>query len=154
MQHDPDLLILDEPSERLDPLIQQILYDYIAEFKKRGKTVFFSSHNLPEVEKICDHIGIIKDGRLLVQDKIEHLKKKLPRKVRIIFNEKHHVPDFNQSGITVIKSADRILEILIEGELQKLMTILKAYNVKDLEFPESSLESFFMNYYRDNENGN
>ncbi|KAA3610443.1 MAG: ABC transporter ATP-binding protein [Calditrichaeota bacterium] len=147
MQHDPQLLILDEPSERLDPLIQNILYDYIMDFQSRKKTVFFSSHNLPEVEKICDHIGIIKDGRLLVQDKISDLKEKLPRVVKITFKEKINFADFNTNSFKVIESFDKTLQLKIQGSMQPLMQLLKKYDVNDLEIPESSLESFFMKYY-------
>ncbi len=147
MQHDPDLLILDEPSERLDPLIQQILYDYLKAFQARGKTVLFSSHNLPEVEKVCDHIGIIKDGTLLVQDKIEDLKGKLPRTIKVFFKDQIDTKDFNGQTFSVIKSDKKSIELKITGPLEPVMRILKKYPVHDLEIPESSLESFFMKYY-------
>ena len=147
MQHDPDLLILDEPSERLDPLIQNILYDYLKAFQARGKTVFFSSHNLPEVEKVCDHIGIIKDGQLLVQDKIEDLREKLPRKVKISFKKKINLAEFNDPSFSIIQSNDKSLELKITGSMAPLMQLLKKYDVQDLEIPESPLESFFMKYY-------
>ncbi len=151
MQHDPDLLILDEPSERLDPLIQQILYDYLKAFQLRGKTVFFSSHNLPEVEKVCDHIGIIKDGQLLVQDKIDALKEKLPRKVKISFNKNIDPAEFNSNSFSIIKTGGKTLDLNINGSMEPLMQILKKYDVLDLEMPESSLESFFMKYYSDSD---
>lgn len=155
MQHNPDLLILDEPSERLDPLIQQVLYQYINDFSQQGKTIFFSSHNLPEVEKICDHIGIIKDGKLLVQERIEDLKARLPRQVSIHFKGRIKIGDFKKLPSVTITAHDKSkLELSVEGELGPLMQILKNYDVSDLDFPESSLEHFFMNYYRDESNGN
>ncbi|MCB0284128.1 MAG: ABC transporter ATP-binding protein [Calditrichae bacterium] len=151
MQHNPDLLILDEPSERLDPLIQQVLYKYINEFSNQGKTVFFSSHNLPEVEKICDHIGIIKDGKLLVQERIEDLKSRLPRQVIVKFNGHFKIADFKKiPGLSLIAHSKNTLEMSVEGELGPLLHVLKDYDVSDLDFPESSLEHFFMTYYRDN----
>ena len=104
MQHNPDLLILDEPSEKLDPLMQNVFYSYISEFKQKGKTIFLSSHNLPEVEKVCDYIGIIKDGQLLVQDEISELKERLPRLVKITFKQDVNPEDFKLNGITVINS--------------------------------------------------
>lgn len=151
MQHNPDLLILDEPSERLDPLIQQVLYSYIKDFSDQGKTVFFSSHNLPEVEKICDHIGIIKDGKLLVQEGIEDLKARLPRQINIKFNGHFKLTDFKKlAGISLLKHDKNSLQMSVDGELGPLLQVLKNYNVYDLDFPESSLEHFFMTYYRDN----
>jgi len=151
MQHNPDLLILDEPSERLDPLIQNILYEYLKDFQSRGKTVFFSSHNLPEVEKVCDHIGIIKDGQLLVQDKIEDLKGKLPRIIKIAFKEKINPAEFKSNSFSIVQSANKSIELKINGPLEPLMQVLKKYDVQDLEIPESSLESFFMKYYAGSE---
>ena len=151
MQHNPDLLILDEPSERLDPLIQQVLYQYISDFSNQGKTVFFSSHNLPEVEKICDHIGIIKDGRLLVQERIEDLKARLPRQIRIYFKGNFKMSDFKKlPGVSITNHDKNLLELSVEGELGPVLQTLKKYDATDLDFPESSLEHFFMSYYQDN----
>jgi len=148
MQHDPDLLILDEPSEKLDPLMQNIFYQYIGEFKSKGKTVFLSSHNLPEVEKVCDNIGIIKDGKLLVQDKIEDLKKDLPRKVKITFNEPVNTDDFKIETIKTMETSDKQLELKIKGPLEPLLNVLKKYKTHNLELPESPLESYFMEFYK------
>jgi len=152
MQHNPDLLILDEPSERLDPLIQQTLYSYIADFQSRGKTIFFSSHNLAEVEKVCDYIGILKDGRLLVQDKISVLKKRLPRMVKIKFSENINPKDFESDKIMIEGFNNGTLILKVDGPMGTLLNLLKKYNVTDLDIPESSLESFFMGYYRAGEN--
>jgi beta-exotoxin I transport system ATP-binding protein len=151
MQHDPDLLFLDEASEKLDPLMQNIFYQYIRDFKNRGKTVFLSSHNLPEVEKVCDKIGIIKDGRLLIQDNIENLKKDLPRMVKITFNETVNLNDFKVESIRIVKSIDNQLDLKIKGPLEPLLKILKKYKTHNLEIPESPLESYFMEFYKTDE---
>lgn len=148
MQHNPDLLILDEPSEKLDPLMQNVFYEYIREFKNKGKTVFLSSHNLPEVEKVCDNIGIIKDGRLLVQDKIDELRKDLPRIVRITFNDPINQKDFEIDSVSIIKVSDSTLDLKIKGPLEPLMKILQNYKTHNLEMPESPLESYFMEFYQ------
>lgn len=148
MQHNPDLLILDEPSEKLDPLMQNVFYNYISFFKKQGKTIFLSSHNLPEVEKVCDYIGIIKDGKLLVQDKIDYLKKQLPRIIRIRFKENVKIEDFRQDFLTIIHFSQNELEIKMTGPLEPLMRILKKHQVFNLEIPESPLESYFMAFYQ------
>jgi len=148
MQHNPDLLILDEPSEKLDPLMQNVFYEYIREFRNKGKTIFLSSHNLPEVEKVCDNIGIIKDGSLMVQDKIDELKKDLPRIVKLSFKEKANPQDFKMEGITIIKAAESQLDLKIKGPLESLLKILTKYKTHNLEIPESPLESYFMEFYR------
>jgi ABC-2 type transport system ATP-binding protein len=151
MQHNPELLILDEPSERLDPLMQTVLYEYINEFKKKGKTVFLSSHNLFEVEKICDHIGIIKDGKLLVQEKAQNLREKLPRFVNIFFLQKINPEDFERENITVINSETDKISLKITGPMELLMRLLQNYKVHNLEMPVSALESYFLDYYKTDE---
>ena len=148
MQHNPDLLILDEPSEKLDPLMQNVFYNYIREFKDKGKTVFLSSHNLPEVEKVCDNIGIIKDGQLMVQDKIDILKKDLPRIIRLTFNEKVNPQDFKMDGITILSITEKGVDLKIKGPLEPLLKILQKYKTHNLEIPESPLENYFMEFYK------
>ncbi len=151
MQHDPDLLILDEPSEALDPLMQQILYSYIYRFRDLGKTVFFSSHNLPEVEKVSEYIGIIKNGKLMVQDEIQHLKGKLKRsaffklerKPEQSFYEKHHLQNSGEKN--------GLIEIIFSDDPQTLVELLKPFGIKDYYMPDVSLEKFFMSYYLNNE---
>lgn len=148
MQHNPDLLIFDEPSEGLDPLIQGVLYNYISEFKEQGKTVFFSSHNLPEVEKICDHIGFVKDGRLLVQEKLADLKKRLPRIFKISFNEKINQEDFSTHSFEIMVLKEKELWLKLNGPMEPLMKILNRYKVYNIEMPSTVLEAFFMDYYK------
>ena len=85
--HDPDVLILDEPTSGLDPLLQQEVYDLLIEEKKRGKTIFFSSHNLDEVQKICDRVAIIREGHLVSIERVSELAEKIPRKLIASFYE-------------------------------------------------------------------
>ncbi|HHM01892.1 MAG TPA: ABC transporter ATP-binding protein, partial [Caldithrix abyssi] len=153
MQHDPDLLILDEPSERLDPLIQMRLYELLADFKSRGKTVFFSSHNLPEVERICDHIGIIKDGELIVQDEIETLKKKLPRTIRVTFRREMPAGELEKSGLNFTVLSPRQADLHIRGSFEEVWPRLCKMPLSNMDMPESPLESFFMDYYRNGTQG-
>ena len=148
MQHNPDLLILDEPSEKLDPLMQNVFYEYIREFRNNGNTVFLSSHNLPEVEKVCDNIGIIKDGQLLVQDKIEQLKKDLPRLVIITFKEPVNNINFPTEDLDVLKADKNELHVKIKGPLEQLLKAFQTYKIHNIEMPESPLESYFMEFYK------
>ncbi len=153
MQHDPDLLILDEPSERLDPLIQMRLYELLADFRSRGKTVFFSSHNLPEVERICDHIAIIKDGALIVQDEIESLKKKLPRTIRVTFRREMTTAELEPTGLNFTLLSPRQADLHIRGAFEDIWPRLCKIPLANMEMPESPLESFFMDYYRNGQPG-
>ena len=85
--HKPELLILDEPTNGLDPLMQHEFYELLNETKKEGRTIFLSSHILPEVEKVCDRIGIIRQGKLVTVETIETLKAHSVRKLEIILPE-------------------------------------------------------------------
>ncbi len=148
MQHKPQLLILDEPSERLDPLMQSTLYNYVREFAAAGHTVFFSSHNLAEVEKVCHHVGIIKDGVLVEQDSLENLKKRLPRFAKIWF--KTPVDPQKLAGhFNIRHSEGHFMELEIDGQSDKLVKLLAQFDVADLHIPPSSLEDYFMDFYRE-----
>ncbi len=147
MQHDPDLLILDEPSERLDPAMQMRLYELLTEFKNRGKTVFFSSHNLPEVERICDYIGIIKNGRLIEQDALTTLKARLKHVLYFVFGKANPVlPQFPGAHWHITSPYEA--ELHYRGTLEPIWRRLSGLPVKQIEIRESALESFFMEYYR------
>lgn len=150
MQHDPDLLILDEPSERLDPLNQQLLYDYIRAFKKRGKTIFFSSHNLPEVEKLCDHVGIVKDGCLLVQEEVEILKQKIPRCVEIWFSSVYDAHDFSDPRLNIIEEKPDYVKLELTGDVGPLLKMCSKYDIREMFIPPPSMEKLFMSYYYPN----
>src|SRR5690606_6795557 len=92
--HQPKLLILDEPTTGLDPLVQNEFFRLLADLRQEGTTIFFSSHNLPEVEKACDRIGIIKDGHLIDVDTIEEVRKRRRKIVDIHFKSKYAEKEF------------------------------------------------------------
>lgn len=148
MQHDPDLLILDEPSERLDPLHQQVLYEHLQAFKQKGKTIFFSSHNLPEVEKICDHVGIIKDGKLLIQEEVKRLKEQIPRTIEIWFESGYEPGHFNHDMITIIESDESYLKFEWKGDIRELVRLCHLYAIREIIIPAPSMEKLFMSYYQ------
>lgn len=151
MQHNPSLLILDEPSERLDPLIQNNLYSVLQEFKQNGATVFFSSHNLAEVEKVCDHIAVIKEGNLVVQDKLTNLREKLPRNIFVEFAPHADIKALEQSGMTYKKHDNYIYCFPINGKMKQLLKKLEPYPIENISQPESALQSYFMSYYKEEE---
>ena len=147
MQEKPDLLIMDEPSEGLDPINKNVLYDYVCKFKKWGKTVFFSSHYLAEVEKVCDRVGIVKQSKLIAEESIVDLKKKMVRKLEVIFTETYQAADFKLENIQILKEESNRLVMNVHGDINPVVQAISKYEVQNLVFPEPTLEDTFMTFY-------
>jgi len=144
--HQPELVILDEPTTGLDPLMQEEFYRLLHEIQKDGKTIFFSSHNLREVEKVCLRIAIIREGELVALETLEGLKKKKLK--RLQFTLSRPVPGMDLPGATLVDQKDLNYEYLVKGDIQTLLQWLSTLPIKDLTFPEPDLEEVFMAYYR------
>lgn len=134
-QSDPALLILDEPTEGLDPLMQESFYKLLVDVKQRGRTVFMSSHVLSEVDRVCDRIALIRKGELVLLSGIEELRKLAARQVRVLFDE-------NVSG-------PRSWNLKVEGPLGPLLKTIATLPVQDIEIEEPKLEDVILKYYRD-----
>lgn len=147
--HQPELLILDEPTIGLDPLMQEEFYRLLFEVQNKGKTIFFSSHNLAEVEKICHRIAIIRDGKLVALETLESLKKKKVRRLKFILKEP--ADELKLPGANLVKQKDLYYEYLVEGDMKPLLQKLSSLPIDDLIFPEPDLEEVFMAYYRKEE---
>ena len=147
--HQPELLILDEPTIGLDPLMQEEFYRLLFEVQNKGKTIFFSSHNLAEVEKICHRIAIIRDGKLVALETLESLKKKKVRRLKFILKEP--ADELKLPGVNLVKQKDLYYEYLVEGDMKPLLQKLSSLPIDDLIFPEPDLEEVFMAYYRKEE---
>jgi len=147
--HQPELLILDEPTIGLDPLMQEEFYRLLFEVQNKGKTIFFSSHNLAEVEKICHRIAIIRDGKLVALETLESLKKKKVRRLKFILKEPADA--LKLPGANLVKQKDLYYEYLVEGDMKPLLQKLSSLPIDDLIFPEPDLEEVFMAYYRKEE---
>ncbi|MCL6472670.1 MAG: ABC transporter ATP-binding protein [Firmicutes bacterium] len=147
LMHNPKVLLLDEPTSGLDPLMQQEFYHLIKEFKSRGHTVFISSHFLPEVEKICDRVGIIKEGRLVTIERVDTLIAKKVRYVDIFFEEPVNPDDFRLPGVTSIDAVNNHLRLTVIGEIDPLIKKLANYKVGDLISTHASLEDIFLEFY-------
>jgi len=147
--HQPELFILDEPTIGLDPLMQEEFYRLLREMQNEGRTIFFSSHNLPEVEKICHRIAIIRKGELVALETLEGLKKKKLK--RLHFTLSRPVPGLDLPGANLINQKDLNYEYLVDGDLQILLQRLSTLPIEDLTFPEPDLEEVFMAYYRKKE---
>ena len=146
--HKPELLILDEPTNGLDPLMQHQFYDLLSETKKEGRTVFLSSHILPEVEKVCDRVGIIRQGRLVTVETIESLKSHSVRQLEIHFARPVPKEKFiNVPGVRDIVVQDSILICTVIGSLDALVKAAAQFEVVNVISHEPTLEEIFMTYY-------
>ncbi len=144
----PKLVILDEPTNALDPLVQNSLYALLRDRVKQGTTVFMSSHNLAEVERICDRVAIIRQGKLVAVERIADLKDKHIHRIQVTFDRPTKPDTLRQDGITIEAAADRALTLKVQGELQPLLAKLATLPVKTLDVKSADLEDIFLTYYR------
>ncbi len=151
--HRPQLLILDEPTVGLDPLNQQIFYDMAREAHQGGATVFVSSHILPEVEHLCQRVGIIREGRLITVDQVATLKEVKQRIVEITFPDRPS-PDWFAAlpGVGATASEhDHTLRLTVQGDLSGILQVAAAHHATNLVAHEPSLEEVFLHFYTDRE---
>ena len=150
LMHKPELLILDEPTNGLDPLVQQTFYTLMREVSREGRTVFMSSHNLPEVEHICDRVGILRSGRLEAVERIGDLKKVYFRWMTLrIGGEKHPEAFEALDGVTEVSAHNGTLRFRISGELDPIIKLAAQHHVVDMAYEEPTLETIFLEYYGD-----
>ena len=146
--HKPQVLILDEPTSGLDPLMQQEFERLVGEAKEEGRTVFLSSHILPEVEDLCDRVAIIRAGRLVAVENVKTLKSQKVRSLRIEFGGPIRAEDFaSLPGIQNIHIAEQSLQCDIKGSIDSLVKTAARYEVVNLITYEPSLEEVFLAYY-------
>lgn len=144
--HSPKLIILDEPTSGLDPLMQKKFFDIIKKENERGATVLFSSHILSEVQKICDRVAIIKEGRIIKTEKISDLKQSAYKKV--FFNVSGEVPkELNISGAKNIEINGQNISFLYKGNINLLLEEIGKFKLTNIDITEPSLEEVFMHYY-------
>ena len=147
LMNDPELLILDEPTSGLDPIMQQEVYDILLEEKARGKTVFLSSHILPEVERVCDRVGIVREGHLVDVEALPDLKRKKVRKMEVIFKREIAPEMLTIDEVEVVSKEGRRVNLTVHGNVDKLIKRLAELEVEDVVFPEATLEDTFMTFY-------
>ncbi|MBA3875422.1 MAG: hypothetical protein C0498_00565 [Anaerolinea sp.] len=148
LQHRPDLLLLDEPTSGLDPLIQQEFYAVIREAKAEGRTVFLSSHILSEVERTCDRVAIIREGRLARVDKTEALRDLAHHQVELVFTDHVPVEAFSSlPGVSDIVTEDHILRMRVAGSITPVVRAAARYDLADFVSREPSLEETFLAEY-------
>jgi ABC-2 type transport system ATP-binding protein len=145
--HNPELLILDEPTAGLDPLMQNIFFELLDEENKKGTTVFFSSHVLSEVQRKCDRAAVIREGEITAVEDIQSLLKKQMKKVRLIFRQKPALPEYPEG----VRNTDwHLNKLTFEylGPVGRLLGWMSGLDLLDAVLEEPDLESIFMNYYQ------
>jgi ABC-2 type transport system ATP-binding protein len=146
--HNPKLLILDEPTTGLDPLMQTKFFDLLRSENQKGMTIFFSSHVLSEVQLLCKRVAIIKEGNIIKLEDIETLRKKQLKKVYITFDSPVNEKDFSVPGIDrIITRLDNMLSFMYSGDINELVGVLAGKTIVNLTIEEPSLEEIFMHYY-------
>jgi ABC-2 type transport system ATP-binding protein len=148
--HKPQVFILDEPTSGLDPLNQQEFYQMVAEVRDEGRTIFLSSHILPEVEHTCDRVAIIREGRLVKIDHVSALKDIHQHEVEISFPGSASVDWFKQvASVTRVAQGtdDRTLQLNVQGDLSQIIHIASQHGATNIVTREPSLEEVFLRFY-------
>lgn len=144
--HSPKLIVLDEPTAGLDPLMQQNFFNLIREENQRGATVFFSSHILGEVQRLCNRVAIIKEGRVIKLQDIKSLQRDNYKKIRIAA-ENLNERDFSFKGITNLSRENGILSFFYKGDINQVTQVLSGMQLQDVVIEEPTLEEIFIHYY-------
>ncbi len=148
LQHRPDLLLLDEPTAGLDPLVQQSFNQVIREAAGEGRTVFLSSHILNEVERMCDRAAIIREGRLVRVDRVDALRDLAAHHVELRFAGNVAAREFEQlPGVTAVTSDARVLRMLVTGPIAPVVRAAARHDLEDFTSREPTLEETFLAEY-------
>jgi ABC-2 type transport system ATP-binding protein len=150
LQHDPELAVLDEPTEGLDPLMQRAFYEIIEERRKAGRTVFFSSHILSEVERVCDRVAIVRKGALVALSDVDELLDRRRRRVEMRLDGP--APSLEDvAGVSDVATHDGILTCQLEGDVRPFVAALQGVAIRDLLIEPARLEEAFLEYYAEEE---
>ena len=144
--HSPKLLFLDEPTSGLDPLMQRKFFDLIREENARGVTVFFSSHILGEVQRLCTRVGIIREGKIVEISDIRSLQQNNYKKIRVTTNDSDLV-SFELPGVTNIQRENGNISFFFKGDINVVLQMISSIQVTDVTIEEPTLEEIFMHYY-------
>ena len=143
LQHDPDLLILDEPTGGLDPLMQREFFKILRERNDEGATIFLSSHILSEIQRSCDHAAIIREGRIIASGSVEELSRTGTKRVSI-----HGQADFGAlAGVRDLRASPEGADFLYSGDMQTLLRVMAGGDIQDISITEPDLEEVFLHYY-------
>ena len=144
--HEPKILILDEPTSGLDPIMQNVFYDLLKEEKAKGNTIFYSTHILSEISKICDRVGIIKDGKLIKVEKMEELSKKSLKFVTVTSEQSKEIA--KELKVDIISKDENTIKFRNKLSDNELIKILSKYKIDKILIEEATLEDMFLHYYQ------
>jgi ABC-2 type transport system ATP-binding protein len=152
MGHAP-LLVMDEPTSGLDPLMQREFLALVAEARAEGRTVFLSSHNLPEVERACDRVGIIREGRLISVSTVNDLQASHWRSVNLVLAEAAAPGTFDLPDVRVLAADARDVHLMVRGDVNPLLRRLATIDVRDVSIVTLEIEDVFLGYYTGGDEG-
>ncbi len=145
--HEPKLIILDEPTSGLDPLMQQKFFELIAEENRKGATVFFSSHILSEVQKMCSRVAFIKDGKIIKLEKMSTLQENSYKKISIETKEIIPKEVFDIKGVSKLENKGKSVNFIFKGNINLVMAKMADIDLRNISIEEPDLEEIFMHYY-------
>jgi ABC-2 type transport system ATP-binding protein len=148
LQHDPELAILDEPTEGLDPLMQRAFYGILDDLRSAGRTIFFSSHVLSEVERVCDRVAIIRRGRLVALEDVDALLARRKRNVEMRIEGPAPVLE-SVAGVSNLNIADGLVTCQLEGDVGPFLAAIRDSRIVDLTIEPAHLEEAFLELYHD-----
>ena len=146
--HSPKLILLDEPTSGLDPLMQNIFFDILAEENKRGATVLFSSHILSEVQKLCDRVAIIKDGKIVKIDSVQNMKEEAYLKVGFETKKPFDLTSLGLGKLNELTQSANEVSFLYKGDINVLTKKLASLDLVHVNIHEAELEEIFLHYYQ------
>jgi ABC-2 type transport system ATP-binding protein len=147
--HNPELIIMDEPTTGLDPLMQSVFFDLLRSENQKGMTIFFSSHILGEVQMFCRRVAIIKEGKIIQVEDIDTMRKKQLKKISVEFNVQVNAESLNFPGIVdLVTGPGNALSFMFSGDLNELVSFLSGEKINNLIIEEPSLDEIFMHYYQ------
>lgn len=146
LMHEPKILILDEPTSGLDPIMQNVFYEILLEEKKKGTTILYSTHILSEVSKICDRIGIIKEGKIVREDTVENIEK---NNMTYLTIESIDIDKIKKDlNLKIVSEHNNSVKFINDLNSNKLINIISKYNINKLLIEEMTIEDLFMEYYK------
>lgn len=145
--HEPKLIILDEPTSGLDPLMQQRFFDLLIEENKKGATILFSSHILSEVQRLCDRVAIIKEGKIITVEKISNLHENNYKKIKIETKQAVNHDYFNIAGVNNFNAEENSISFIFKGDINTVLKKIAEIEIRNIWIEEPDLEEIFMHYY-------
>ncbi len=141
----PKIIILDEPTSGLDPVIKNAFFKLVEDEKKRGATILISSHTLSDIQRLCDRVAIVKNGKVIAVEEMEQLKTK---RLKIIEVEtEYSQPAVTLSGVSNLKQEDGYIKFYYNGEMKKLIKYLNSLDIVNVQISDADLESIFLHFY-------